>query len=51
LARKAVEMALAGDAAALRLCLDRIVAPRRAQPCSLDLPEIRNAGSGTPWRR
>ena len=44
LARKAVEMALAGDAAALRLCLDRIVAPRREQPCSLDLPEIRNAG-------
>ena len=26
LARKAVELALAGDAAALRLCLDRIVA-------------------------
>jgi hypothetical protein len=44
LARKAVELALADDAAALRLCLDRIVAPRREQPCSLDLPEIRNPG-------
>jgi hypothetical protein len=44
LARKAVELALAGDAAALRLCLERIVAPRREQPCSLDLPEIHNAG-------
>jgi Family of unknown function (DUF5681) len=41
LARKAVELALAGDAAALRLCLDRIVAPRREQPLSLDLPKIR----------
>jgi hypothetical protein len=44
LARKAVELALAGDAGALRLCLDRIVAPRREQPCSLALPEIRNPG-------
>ena len=42
LARKAVELALAGDAAALRLCLDRIVAPRREQPVSVDLPEIRS---------
>jgi len=29
LTRKAVELALAGDQAALRLCLDRTVAPRR----------------------
>jgi hypothetical protein len=43
LARKAVELALAGDAAALRLCLDRIVAPRREQPVSVALPEIRSA--------
>jgi hypothetical protein len=43
LARKAVELALAGDAAALRLCLDRIVAPRREQPLSVDLPKIRSA--------
>jgi Family of unknown function (DUF5681) len=42
LARKAVELALAGDAAALRLCLDRIVAPRREQPVSVDLPKIRS---------
>lgn len=40
LARKAIEMALSGDAAALRLCLDRIVAPRREQPVSVDLPPI-----------
>src|SRR5438552_18283375 len=30
LSRKAVELALAGDPTALRLCLDRTVAPRRA---------------------
>jgi hypothetical protein len=41
LARKAVEMALAGDPAALRMCLDRTVAPRREQPVSVDLPPIR----------
>ena len=40
LARKAVEMALSGDSAALRMCLDRTVAPRREQPVSVDLPEI-----------
>jgi hypothetical protein len=34
-------LALAGDAAALRLCLDRIVAPRREPPCEIDLPKIR----------
>jgi hypothetical protein len=30
LARKAVELALAGNALALRLCLERTIAPRRA---------------------
>ena len=43
LARKAVEMALSGDPAALRMCLDRTVAPRREQPVSVDLPPIRGA--------
>ena len=32
LTRKAVEMALAGDGTALRLCLDRIIPPRRERP-------------------
>ena len=35
LTRKAVEMALAGDPAALRLCLDRVVGPRRGRPVEL----------------
>ena len=32
LTRKAVELALAGDVIALRLCLDRILSPRRERP-------------------
>jgi len=43
LTRKAVEMALAGDPAALRLCLDRTVAPRRERAVELALPPIRSA--------
>jgi hypothetical protein len=43
LTRKAVELALAGDPAALRLCLDRTVAPRRDRPVELALPPIRSA--------
>ena len=33
LTRKAVELALAGDIAALRLCLDRILPPRKGSAC------------------
>lgn len=40
LTRKAVEMALAGDPAALRLCLDRIVGGRRGRPVEVALPPI-----------
>ncbi len=40
LTRKAVELALGGDALALRLCLDRIIAPRRDRPVELALPPI-----------
>jgi uncharacterized protein DUF5681 len=43
LARKAVELALAGDAAALRLCLDRVLGPRRGRPAAFALPAIDNA--------
>lgn len=35
LARKAVELALAGDAVALRLCLERVVGTRRGRPVAL----------------
>ena len=45
LARKAVEMALAGDPAALRLCLERLLPPRRERPVVLDLPDLANPGA------
>ncbi|MGH8577710.1 MAG: hypothetical protein ACREXX_13285 [Gammaproteobacteria bacterium] len=38
LPRKAVEMAVAGDVTALRLCLERLVPPCREAPVDLDLP-------------
>jgi hypothetical protein len=40
LTRKAVELALAGDVTALRLCLERLVPPCREAPISLDLPPL-----------
>ncbi len=43
LTQKAIELALAGDMPALRLCLDRILPPRRDRPVSFDLPPINNA--------
>lgn len=44
LARKAVELALGGSEAALRLCLDRLIAPRRERPVNFAVPEIKEAG-------
>ena len=44
LTRKAVELALAGDTTALRLCLERIAPPRRDMPVSFALPEMASAG-------
>ena len=43
LSRKAVELALAGNPTALRLCLDRTVAPRRDRSVELSLPPINSA--------
>jgi hypothetical protein len=40
LSRKAVELALRGDVSALRLCLDRIVPPRRDRPVCFELPKM-----------
>src|SRR5229473_507501 len=44
LTRKAVEMAMSGDAGAMRLCLERVLAPRREPEVRLDLPPIRDGG-------
>jgi hypothetical protein len=43
LSRKAIEMALAGDGVALRLCLDRIAPPRRDSHVEFTLPPMANA--------
>jgi hypothetical protein len=40
LIQKAIDLALAGDAVALRLCIDRVIAPRRDRPVSFRLPPI-----------
>ena len=43
LTRKAIEMALAGDGAALRLCLERILPIRRERPVRFQLPPSQSA--------
>ncbi len=43
LTRQAVVMALDGDGAALRLCLERIAPPRRDAPVTFDLPRMETA--------
>jgi hypothetical protein len=44
LVRKAVELALGGDVVALKLCLDRLLPPRRERSLALNLPSVRNPG-------
>jgi hypothetical protein len=44
LVKKCVEMALLGDAAAMRLVMERLCPPRRERPVSLAIPKI-NAAS------
>jgi hypothetical protein len=43
LTRKAIELAKGGDLTALRLCMDRLLPPRKDRPVSLDLPRIDRA--------
>ena len=43
LSRKAVEMALAGDSVALRLCLDRLAPARKDSPVEFQLPRMTTA--------
>jgi hypothetical protein len=43
LTRKAIELAKGGDLAALRLCMDRLVPPRKDRPVSFDLPKIESS--------
>ena len=41
LTRKAVELALAGDTTALRLCLDRLAPPRKGRPITLEIGDVK----------
>jgi hypothetical protein len=43
LTRKAIERAKEGDSVALRLCLERILPPRKDRPVSFSLPKIESA--------
>ena len=43
LTRKAVDLAKEGNPVALRLCLERILPPRKDRPVHFSLPEIRNS--------
>jgi hypothetical protein len=43
LTRKAIELALAGDVVALRICLDRIYPARKDRPVAFPLPPITSA--------
>jgi uncharacterized protein YjaG (DUF416 family) len=43
IASKVVEKALEGDMVALRLCVERLLPPRRDRPVAFDLPTIQNA--------
>jgi hypothetical protein len=43
LTRKAIEMALAGDNVAIRLCLDRLAPARRDRHVTFDLPPVKTA--------
>lgn len=48
LTRKAVEMALAGDVTALRLCLDRIAPARRESPIAFSMPRLAGVSDIVP---
>jgi hypothetical protein len=48
LTQKAIDLALTGDLAALRLCLDRILPPRKDSPVAFDLPEMKTLNDAVP---
>jgi hypothetical protein len=48
LTRKVIDLAKAGDMAALRLCLDRILPPRKDSPVAFDLPEMTTLNDAVP---
>jgi hypothetical protein len=51
LTRRAIELAKEGDTTALRLCLERIVPPRKDRPVSFVIPLIANANEAASLMR
>ncbi len=47
LTRKAIEKAKEGNSMALRLCLERILPPRKDRPVRIDLPRLESASDAT----
>lgn len=47
LLQKAVELALSGDSAALKLCIDRLIPPARARDEAVSLPDLNGASTLT----
>jgi hypothetical protein len=47
LSRKAIELALNGDVAALRICFDRLIPPRRERPIRFAMPPMQTAADAT----
>jgi len=45
LTRKCIELALAGDTTALKLCMERILPPRKDRPVAFNLPDTADAGA------
>jgi hypothetical protein len=43
LTRKVIELGLSGDTVALRLCMERLVPPRKDSPITIELPPITTA--------
>lgn len=43
ISRKCIELAKAGDMTAIRLLMDRTIAPRKDRPTPFDMPEIKSA--------
>ncbi len=43
LTRKAIDMALAGDVVALKLCMERILPPRKDRLVQFDMPSLESA--------
>ena len=48
LTRKCVEKALEGDMQALRLCMDRVIPPRKDAPVTFEVPLMEAAGDAAP---